>query len=484
MNIAHIDLVSGASGDKLVSALLDIAEQIGCYSLEQLDRDLSAVEPNLHVERERIARGGISAWHVTMLDKTTGKAADAPEALEGAHVHEHSHAHDHDHGDGHVHTHEHTHEHAHDHEHHHDHDHDHAHEHHHDHGHGHHHAHRHWSDIRAMLEAAPLSERARELSLKIFERIAVAEASVHGKTVEDVAFHEVGALDSIGDIVSCALIVAALEAGGPVRFVATPLALGAGHVHAAHGILPVPAPATALIVRGLPCEAGAANCELTTPTGAAVIAEIADAFGPLPPMRVEAVGSGAGTREIDGLPNVLRIMWGTSLQAVPDDEPAHAEDAGLEVEGVVLLDCNIDHISGEAAADACKRLLEEGALDVWQEPIAMKKGRLAIRLNVLARPLDADRLATLAHRLTGTLGLRRSYVQRTVAKRAHDAVETGSGLVRFKSMIAEGEDGEPERIWVRPEADDVARIARETGEPFQDVAARLAAEGEAALSDY
>lgn len=319
-----------------------------------------------------------------------------------------------------------------------------------------------------------LSAGAVERSLRTFELVARAESQVHGTTLDDVHFHEVGAIDSIVDTVGACHLMDAL---GLDEIYATPITVGFGTVDCAHGTLPVPAPATALLLVGMPTVAGPYEGEMTTPTGAGLLQGNVTSWEPFPAMVPRAAGYGLGTRKIDGAANALRAIVGDRVATCPD------ADDGFAIEQCVLLQANIDHISPEVAASCCEDLMAAGALDVWQEPIAMKKGRLAIRFNVLARPLDADRLAALVHRLTGTLGLRRSYVQRTVAKRAHDAIETGAGLVRFKSMIAEGECGEPERIWVRPEADDVARIARETGEPFQDVAARLAAEAEEALSE-
>ncbi|MDY2625047.1 MAG: nickel pincer cofactor biosynthesis protein LarC [Coriobacteriales bacterium] len=456
--IAHVDLASGASGDKLVAALLDAAEQLGCYSLEQLQCDLHGFEPALQVERDRVTNGGIAAWQVKMIDRHTGREADAPCALsaagpehDGPHDHHHGRFHEHRHATGHSHV--------------------------------------HWSDIKAHLEQSDLPSRARDLAIAIFSRVAAAESQVHGTSLEEVAFHEVGALDSIGDIVSCALVVDALSREEPLRLIATPIALGSGTVRAAHGILPVPAPATALLVKGLPVVSGGAATELTTPTGAAVIAELAGGFGPLPPMVPLAIGLGAGTKVLEGMPNVLRVIVGRPVDAAGLDAAARtdgSDHAGgaladdLPVEEVVLLDCNLDHLSGEAAADACRRLLAAGALDVWQEPIAMKKGRLGINLNVLAAPLDADRLAELTHRLTGTLGLRRRSVLRTVARRSYDTARTSWGLVRFKSMLA-GDREHPDRLWLRAEADDVSALAAREDVSFSQMASALHAEGKAAF---
>ncbi len=315
--------------------------------------------------------------------------------------------------------------------------------------------HRHWSDVRALLKTASLPARVKERALATFAHIAEAEALAHGCAPDEVHFHEVGALDSIADIIG---VCAGLEALGVHELVASTVAVGAGTVRAAHGVLPVPAPATATLIVGMPTFAGPARedgspvGELTTPTGAALLRTCVDRFGSWPAMQPRVIGYGAGTRDI-GSPNVCRLVLGD-----PTPEPAT-----LSHDVVTLLESNVDHLSPEAVSVAVEQLLGEGALDVWTSPIVMKKGRPAITLSMLTAAEDAERLASRLVALTGTLGVRRTEVDRLIAQREACELITPYGPVRFKIGPA----------GARPEADDVARIAREHGRPFADVAREL-----------
>jgi len=328
---------------------------------------------------------------------------------------------------------------------------------------------RHLSDIIALLRTADIPADARTRSIRTFEELARAEAGVHGTTAEEVHFHEVGALDSIVDIVG---VCAGLEALGIEELVATPVAVGSGTVQTSHGTLPVPAPATAELLLGLPIVPGPAGAggasvgELTTPTGAALLRANASRFGTCPPMTPRLTGYGAGTRDI-GAPNVCRILIGEPQEVV----------GSLATEDVVLLETNLDHLSPEAAAFACEELLAEGALDVWRVPALMKKGRAAFLLCVLCRLQAADTTAARVVSLTGTLGVRRTDLPRYVAERTERTIDTPWGPVRIKV----GPTGAEPRM--RPEYEDVARIARATGHPFADVARELTAIALAELSD-
>lgn len=318
------------------------------------------------------------------------------------------------------------------------------------------HSHRSWADIRALVGAAELPRAVRDDSLRVFGALAAAEADAHGVEPDEVTFHEIGAVDSIVDVVGC---VFALHSLGVERVTCSPLALGGGTVEAAHGTLPVPAPATERLVRGLPAFGGdPALGELTTPTGAALAATLADAFGPMPPMTVVRVGHGAGRRELPAAANILRVFLG-------DESPCRTE------EEVALLETNVDHISPEHLASSLERVLEAGALDVWQVPIVMKKGRSASTVCVLCLPAEEGRLTELLLNELGTLGVRRSRTRRTVAEREVRELDTSLGRVRFKVTGTRA----------RPEADDVARLARASGLPVDVVAARLAAEACSAL---
>jgi len=314
--------------------------------------------------------------------------------------------------------------------------------------------HRHWSDIETLLSgAAALFEPARRDALRVFARLAAAEAAVHGVAVADVHFHEVGAIDSIVDIVGACAGLHALGLAGSL--VVGPVAVGSGTVETSHGVLPLPAPATAALLGGVPIVAGPVAGELTTPTGAVLVSELGS-FGPMPPMRIDRLGYGAGTRDI-GVPNICRVMIGV---ATTGERPtAHT----LPLEPVVVLESNLDHLTPEALAFAAEELLGAGALDVWQTPVTMKKGRAAVTLSVLVTPAEATTFAEQLIALTGSLGVRRVSTERYVAPRESREVRTPWGVARVK--VGSGR--------VRPEHDDVARIAREHGLSYSDVAREI-----------
>jgi uncharacterized protein (TIGR00299 family) protein len=293
----------------------------------------------------------------------------------------------------------------------------------------------------------------RQHALATFEAIAVAEAAAHGTDVERVHFHEVGALDSIADVVG---VCAGVDALGITALTATPVAVGSGTVTTSHGVLPVPAPATARLLEGIPTTPGETAGELTTPTGAALVRVLVSGYGPAPAMVVRASGYGAGTRDI-GMPNVCRLLLGDAT--------------ATEATSVALLETNIDHLPAEELAFVAQTLLDEGALDAWQTPIVMKKGRSAVMLSVLVPASDAVALSERIIELTGSLGVRRELLERTVATRESRVVETPWGPAHVK--IAAGR--------VRPEHDDIARIASAHNLPYRAVAEQIArlATGEA-----
>lgn len=310
---------------------------------------------------------------------------------------------------------------------------------------------RHWPEIRTRLEAAPIPERAKVRALDALTRLAEAEATVHGVPVGRVHFHEVGAADTLVDIVGT---MVALDALGIDRLVATPVAVGSGTITTQHGVLAVPAPATAALLVGVPTVAGAVEGELTTPTGATLVATLADEFGTMPPMTSSAIGYGAGTRDL-AVANVARVILG-------EEETANA---GWETEQVVVLETNVDHLSAERLAFAAEELLAAGALDAWSTPIVMKKSRPAHALSVMAAPGDADRLTALLFELTGTLGVRRALAPRAVLPRRIVEVATPFGSARVK--LATSPSG---RTLARVEHDDAARLARDNRVPIDEVA--------------
>lgn len=309
--------------------------------------------------------------------------------------------------------------------------------------------HRSWADVRALITgAAGLSPRARAYALLVFERLAEAEALVHGTTPDEVHFHEVGAADSVVDIVGTC---AGLDALGVGAIYATPPALGSGTVESAHGTLPVPAPATAALMLNRPTSVSTAAGELTTPTGAALL-HLVDAFGPVPPMTPMLLGYGAGTRDI-GQPNVCRLLVG---------EPVR-ERMAIDADTAVVIETNIDHATPESVAFAGEELIAEGALDVWVTPISMKKGRAALMLSVLVSPTDTERFAERTMVLTGSLGVRVSAQPRLIAERETIQVETEWGTVTVKHGAGR----------YRPEHEDVARISRAHDLPYHDVLVRI-----------
>ena len=320
-------------------------------------------------------------------------------------------------------------------------------------------AHRHLPDIVAIIERAGLSPLTTERAQRVFARLAEAEACVHGIAVDKVHFHEVGAADAIVDIVGACV---GIEALGIERLVCSPIPTGSGTVQCEHGVLPVPAPATAELLRGVPLAACDEPAELTTPTGAAILTTLAESFGPLPPMRIASVGYGAGTRENRGRPNFLRLVVGDLA------EPR----AGDEEERVLVLETEVDDATGQMIAFAIQRLLEAGALDAFAVPIVMKKGRPGQLLTVLCRLEDAAGLEDVLFGETTTFGVRRHESVRHTLARGHETVSTRFGPIRVKIGWR---GGEVCQAW--PEYEDCAAAAREHG-------TRLRAVQDAALREW
>ena len=295
-----------------------------------------------------------------------------------------------------------------------------------------HHTHRHYAGIDAMIAASSLAGPVKEKARSIFRRLGEAEALVHGVAVEDVHFHEVGAVDSIVDIVGTAVC---LEYLGVEQLYVSPLPLGSGFVQTAHGRLPVPAPATAELLRGLAVHDRCGEGERVTPTGAAILAALVKGSGSRPEMTLLRVGSGAGSRDFSDCPNILRAFLGT---------------AGPDHDEVLEAACNLDDVTPEVIGYVQELLLESGALDVWVAPVQMKKGRPGVTLSFLCPPHDLERLAALVMAETGTLGVRYGALRRIVLPRRIEERDTPFGPVRFKV----GEHG------AKPEYEDCRRIAR------------------------
>lgn len=291
-------------------------------------------------------------------------------------------------------------------------------------------AHRHLHHIEAMInEADAITETAKSLALRIFLCIGEAEAKVHGCALKNVHFHEVGALDSIADIVGVAI---AIDALGIDQVSSSPIPTGTGSIVIDHGRVAIPAPATAEILTGVPLAYSEIESELTTPTGAAIIKTLAGSFGPAPAMTIQRVGYGAGTRDLPGQANVLRVTIGQL-------HPAGAGDGMTEADRVTLLETNIDDATAEQLADVAQRLLSTGALDVWQTPCVMKKGRLASILSVLCKTPDVVTMQNLLFQHTSTIGIRRQVLDRTTLARKAVELETSYGIARGKiAMLPDG----------------------------------------------
>ncbi|QDU91660.1 hypothetical protein Pla175_50900 [Pirellulimonas nuda] len=321
------------------------------------------------------------------------------------------------------------------------------------------HAHRHLHHITKMIDGSTLTAPQRELATAIFTRLAEAEAKVHGSTIEKVHFHEVGAVDSIADIVGAAIGWDLLQVE---KIYASPIPTGTGFVQIAHGRCSIPAPATAELLRGVPLADFAAEGELTTPTGAAIVAALVDRFGPLPAMHIESIGYGAGQKDFDH-PNLLRLVVGETTSPDPD--------AVALCDTIVLLETNLDDLPAEQLGYCIERLWEAGALDVATTAIGMKKGRPGVQLAVQAAPTDAEALARIVFRETTALGLRRQVVQREVLPREKGTAQTPWGEVR--GTVALLPDGTRR---FAPEYEDCKALAAGAGQPLEAVylAARAA----------
>jgi uncharacterized protein (TIGR00299 family) protein len=408
----HFDPCSGVAGDMTVAALVDagVPEKVVIGAIRAMGL------PGLKVGFERRRRGAFVGLGFTV--NWPGKGEE--------------HAHHHDHGHDHGHDHEHSHAHAHSHE------------------------HRDYAEIRRLLRKAALEPEVKKLAGEIFERIAEAEAALHGVSVDKVAFHEVGAWDSVADIVGAAAALAWLD---PVDVTSTPPVVGSGTIHTAHGLMPVPAPATAALLRGLPVLTDGKG-ELTTPTGAAILATVVRSFGPPPPLRLRAQGFGAGTRELADRPNVLRVMLG---EVVGQALPASASE-------VVLVAANIDDMNPQLAEPLMTALFAAGAMDVWFTPILMKKGRPALEVSALC---PGDVLAVVEQAFfanSTTIGLRRQVLNRTVLDRSLAKVATAYGDVRVKVSARDGEI-----LGATPEFEDCRKLALRAKVPVRTVMAEAVA---------
>jgi uncharacterized protein (TIGR00299 family) protein len=300
------------------------------------------------------------------------------------------------------------------------------------------------ADIRGMIQRSELSEVTKGRSIRIFERLAEAEAHVHGVGVDQVHFHEVGAVDSIVDVVGAVL---GFEMLGIDRFFSSPLRVGRGMVKTEHGLLPIPAPATAELLRGVPVYAGELDGEYVTPTGAAILTSLCESFGPMPSLKIDRIGYGAGSRDPDGFPNALRVV-------IAEAGEGHRSSA----ERVLVIETNIDDMSPQVYGFVMEQAFALGALDVFFTPVQMKKDRPGVLLTVLCEQAKLDALCELLLSETTTLGVRYYEAARRVLERAVEAVQTPYGAVNIK-VAREGN----RTLHFQPEFEDCARLASEAG---------------------
>jgi len=298
--------------------------------------------------------------------------------------------------------------------------------------------------IVGIIENSKISDRAKQTAIAVFKRLGEAEAAVHGKDINEIHFHEVGAVDSIADIVSAAI---GFDALGIEKVYCSKLRTGGGTVEAAHGLMPVPAPATAELIKGLPVESGPVDAELLTPTAAAIFTTVCEDFGSMPAMVIESIGCGAGTREFEGLANVLRLFVGEAVTAT-----------GSEEDVVCVVEANIDDASGEVVGAGVERLLEVGALDVFCEPIYMKKNRPGVKLSVICNLGDVEVVEGVIFEEGLSLGVRKQYLQRDKLAREFVSVETEFGKIRIKVGMLSGEV-----VSAKPEFSDCAEAAKRSG---------------------
>ena len=425
MRIGYLECFAGVSGDMILGALVDVGVPI-----ELLRETARALDIGAELDLHSVSRSGIRSAKVDVL--AGGKPAEAAEDREHNREHNHdasAHEHSHDHGHSPDHGHRHSPEHS------------------HPHSHG-----RNWRQIRSLIQGGgTLPEDAKSLALRTFELLAHAEAKIHGVPVNEVHFHEVGGVDAITDIVCGAVGLCSL---GVERWHASPVNVGSGHVHCAHGQFPVPAPATAKLLTGIPTYSAGPKRELTTPTGAALLRALGCTFGNAPALAAQVIGYGAGTANPEGFPNVLRLTIGDSL----DQLPATLADR------VVVFECALDDATPQVVAHAMELALENGALDAMSAPVTMKKSRLGTLLTVLTKPEDAAAIEALLFRETTTLGIRRRIEERAVLDRCFVTVETPYGRIRVKVGSSAGE-----RRNAMPEYEDCRRAAREHGIPLKQV---------------
>ena len=416
MKTLYLECNMGAAGDMLMAALLELHPDPEAFLHTMNHLGL----PGVTVTAGKKETCGILGTHVHVF--VNGQE-------EGEDLHSHTHAHGHTHEHGHDH-HENTHG-----------------------GHEHSHSHHHASlgDITHMISHLELPEQVKDRAAAVYRSIAEAESRAHGKPVTEVHFHEVGTWDAVADVVGVCLLLHDLRAD---EIVASPVHVGCGHVHCAHGVLPVPAPATASLLEGIPTYGGEIQGELCTPTGAALLRQFVTAFGPMPVMAVERTGYGVGTKEFPRA-NMLRAMLGTRTEEISAEEPGREEIAELS--------CNIDDMTAEEIAFAAEVLRETGALEVYTTAVTMKKDRAGVVFTCICRREERGEMAKQMFHHLSTLGIRENLLSRYVLERSVETRQTELGPVRVKVSRGFGVEKE------KKEFEDLKAIAKETGMSLREI---------------
>jgi uncharacterized protein (TIGR00299 family) protein len=433
MRIAYLDCFSGMSGDMFLGALIDAG-----VSPDVLEKTIAALNLGARLEISKVDRSGITATKVDVLVNGEKELPRQEFWAQVAHTHAHPHDHEHEHSSREAHAHPHS-----------------------DslagsragapalqeHGHG-----LSLKEIREIIRATAISEPATKRALDIFAALGAAEAKIHNNEIDSVHFHEVGAVDAIVDIVGAAV---GAETLGIEEIVCSPLNVGGGTVKCAHGVFPVPAPATVELLQGAPVYSSGIQAELVTPTGAAIVKTLASRFGAFPEMKIQKSGYGAGTLDLPGHPNVVRLTIGEAIPALA---------AKTSQETIAVLEANLDDLNPQVFGYVMDRLLEEGALDVFGMPVQMKKNRPGTLLTVLCKPEHAAKLTQLVFTETTTLGVRQRLEQRQTLARRWVTVPTPWGDIRMKIASMNGTVTN-----YAPEYEDCRRIATEQRVPLKTV---------------
>jgi len=425
MKILYYDCSVGISGDMHLGALLDLGVDPG-YLKDELSK--LGLDNEFRIEIQKKSKMGITGTKADVI--LTGEDhADAGEE-EHDHDHDHDHEHEHNHADMHGHIHENQHDHGHD--------------------HAALHSHRNLHDIAGIINTSSLRPEVKKRSYDIFLQVAEAEAKVHGKPIEEVHFHEVGAVDSIVDIVGAAVCLDYLKID---KIMSSAVQVGGGFVKCAHGLLPVPAPATAEILKNIPIRSGLVPYETTTPTGAAILAANVNEFSDSCSFRIEKIGYGLGSRDMD-VPNLLRVYLGS------DDK----QDEGILTKRQYMIETNIDDMNPELYGYVEEQLFLQGALDVYKTPVIMKKGRPAIKLSVLADESKVPAVEAILFRETSALGLRKYEVEKVMLERAFETIQTKFGELNVKKAFYDGKV-----IKYKPEYEECRQLAMKNHIAIQEI---------------